>query len=67
MHHVSAGNLDERGFGGITILTVAEYRDLSRRYAGQWQAVAVEAVPGSRPVTATIHRPRLSVLPFNEP
>jgi len=30
VRHVSAGNLDERGFGDITILTVAEYRDLSR-------------------------------------
>lgn len=30
-HHASAGNLDERGVGDITTLTVAEYRALSRR------------------------------------
>lgn len=29
-HHSSAGNLDERGVGDITTLTVAEYRSLSR-------------------------------------
>lgn len=29
-HHASAGNLDERGVGDITTLTVAEYRSLSR-------------------------------------
>jgi len=29
-HHASAGNLDERGVGDITTLTVAEYRLLSR-------------------------------------
>jgi omega-6 fatty acid desaturase (delta-12 desaturase) len=29
-HHASAGNLDERGMGDITTLTVAEYRALSR-------------------------------------
>lgn len=28
-HHASAGNLDERGIGDITTLTVAEYRSLS--------------------------------------
>lgn len=31
MHHASAGNLDERGVGDITTLTVAEYRARSRR------------------------------------
>ena len=30
VHHASAGNLDERGMGDITTLTVAEYRALSR-------------------------------------
>ncbi|MGH7002598.1 MAG: fatty acid desaturase [Alphaproteobacteria bacterium] len=30
IHHASAGNLDERGIGDITTLTVAEYRTLSR-------------------------------------
>mgnify|MGYP003577067250 CR=1 FL=1 len=30
VHHASAGNLDERGIGDITTLTVAEYRALSR-------------------------------------
>ena len=30
LHHASAGNLDERGVGDITTLTVAEYRALSR-------------------------------------
>lgn len=30
IHHASAGNLDERGIGDITTLTVAEYRALSR-------------------------------------
>ncbi|NTF46087.1 fatty acid desaturase [Rhizobium sp. AC27/96] len=30
-HHASAGNLDERGVGDITTLTVAEYRALTRR------------------------------------
>lgn len=30
-HHASAGNLDERGVGDITTLTVEEYRALSRR------------------------------------
>ncbi|CCF19671.1 Fatty acid desaturase [Pseudorhizobium banfieldiae] len=29
-HHASAGNLDERGVGDITTLTVAEYRALSQ-------------------------------------
>ncbi|CDM62055.1 MULTISPECIES: fatty acid desaturase [Rhizobium] len=29
-HHASAGNLDERGTGDITTLTVAEYRSLPR-------------------------------------
>ena len=29
-HHASAGNLDERGMGDITTLTVAEYHGLSR-------------------------------------
>lgn len=29
-HHASAGNLDERGVGDITTLTVAEYRAMSR-------------------------------------
>jgi acyl-lipid omega-6 desaturase (Delta-12 desaturase) len=29
-HHAGAGNLDERGMGDITTLTVAEYRALSR-------------------------------------
>jgi omega-6 fatty acid desaturase (delta-12 desaturase) len=29
-HHASAGNLDERGVGDITTLTVAEYQALSR-------------------------------------
>jgi omega-6 fatty acid desaturase (delta-12 desaturase) len=29
-HHANAGNLDERGMGDITTLTVAEYRALSR-------------------------------------
>lgn len=29
-HHASAGNLDERGFGDITTLTVTEYHSLSR-------------------------------------
>jgi omega-6 fatty acid desaturase (delta-12 desaturase) len=29
-HHASAGNLDERGMGDITTLTVSEYRALSR-------------------------------------
>jgi acyl-lipid omega-6 desaturase (Delta-12 desaturase) len=29
MHHASAGNLDERGVGDITTLTVAEYQALS--------------------------------------
>ena len=28
-HHASAGNLDERGVGDITTLTVSEYRDLT--------------------------------------
>ncbi|MEW9808789.1 fatty acid desaturase, partial [Mesorhizobium sp. ZMM04-5] len=34
-HHASAGNLDERGVGDITTLTVAEYRSLplARRLA----------------------------------
>ena len=31
-HHASAGNLDERGVGDITTLTVAEYRSLSRSH-----------------------------------
>jgi omega-6 fatty acid desaturase (delta-12 desaturase) len=36
-HHASAGNLDERGVGDITTLTVAEYRALSRRgRLGYW-------------------------------
>ncbi len=26
-HHATAGNLDERGVGDITTLTVAEYRE----------------------------------------
>lgn len=30
-HHASAGNLDERGVGDITTLTVAEYEALTRR------------------------------------
>lgn len=30
-HHASAGNLDERGVGDITTLTVAEYHALTRR------------------------------------
>lgn len=30
-HHSSAGNLDERGVGDITTLTVSEYRDLTPR------------------------------------
>ncbi|MEK1886671.1 MAG: fatty acid desaturase [Phyllobacterium sp.] len=30
IHHASAGNLDERGIGDITTLTVAEYRAMSR-------------------------------------
>ncbi|YBV98311.1 fatty acid desaturase [Phyllobacteriaceae bacterium JZ32] len=30
IHHASAGNLDERGIGDITTLTVSEYRALSR-------------------------------------
>lgn len=30
-HHASAGNLDERGVGDITTLTVAEYAALTRR------------------------------------
>lgn len=30
-HHASAGNLDERGVGDITTLTVAEYRALTAR------------------------------------
>lgn len=30
VHHASAGNLDKRGIGDITTLTVAEYRALSR-------------------------------------
>ena len=30
VHHASAGNLDERGVGDITTLTVAEYHSLSR-------------------------------------
>ncbi|CAH0339944.1 fatty acid desaturase [Rhizobium sp. CECT 9324] len=30
-HHASAGNLDERGIGDITTLTVAEYKALSAR------------------------------------
>lgn len=30
-HHASAGNLDERGVGDITTLTVAEYTALTRR------------------------------------
>ena len=30
IHHASAGNLDQRGIGDITTLTVAEYRALSR-------------------------------------
>ena len=30
-HHASAGNLDERGVGDITTLTVSEYRDLTPR------------------------------------
>jgi omega-6 fatty acid desaturase (delta-12 desaturase) len=30
-HHASAGNLDERGVGDITTLTVEEYRALTRR------------------------------------
>ncbi|KXF78461.1 fatty acid desaturase [Paramesorhizobium deserti] len=30
IHHASAGNLDERGVGDITTLTVSEYRALSR-------------------------------------
>lgn len=30
VHHASAGNLDERGMGDITTLTVAEYHALSR-------------------------------------
>jgi omega-6 fatty acid desaturase (delta-12 desaturase) len=30
-HHASAGNLDERGVGDITTLTVAEYRALTSR------------------------------------
>jgi hypothetical protein len=29
-HHASVGNLDERGVGDITTLTVAEYHSLSR-------------------------------------
>lgn len=29
-HHAGAGNLDQRGMGDITTLTVAEYRSLSR-------------------------------------
>lgn len=30
VHHASAGNLDERGVGDITTLTVTEYRQMSR-------------------------------------
>ena len=30
-HHASAGNLDERGIGDITTLTIREYQDLSWR------------------------------------
>jgi len=30
-HHASAGNLDERGVGDITTLTLGEYRDLNPR------------------------------------
>ncbi len=32
-HHASAGNLDERGVGDITTLTVAEYRSSRDRTA----------------------------------
>src|SRR6059058_2650287 len=31
MHHASAGDLDRRGHGDVTTLTVAEYRSRSRR------------------------------------
>ena len=30
LHHAGAGNLDRRGFGDVTTITVAEYRALSR-------------------------------------
>ena len=43
-HHASAGNLDQRGMGDITTLTVAEYRALSRLGPAALPALSSSAV-----------------------
>ena len=59
-HHAGAGNLDQRGMGDITTLTVAEYRGLSR-----WGKLRYRAL--SSPGRHVRCRTRLAVLPATAP
>jgi omega-6 fatty acid desaturase (delta-12 desaturase) len=60
MHHASAGDLDRRGDGDVTTLTVAEYKELSRGGRIGYRLFRNPLVMfGLGPIWALVVRPRL--------
>src|SRR4051795_8767490 len=60
VHHASAGDLDRRGVGDVTTLTVAEYNALSRsKRAGYWLFRHPLVMFGIGPIWALMVQPRL--------
>jgi omega-6 fatty acid desaturase (delta-12 desaturase) len=60
MHHASAGDLDRRGVGDVTTLTVAEYNALSRgKRIGYWLFRHPLVMFGIGPIWALMVQPRL--------
>lgn len=65
MHHAGSGNLDRRGFGDITTLTVAEYKALSP--VGKLGYRIYRNVPFLLLVGAPLHFLILQRIPFGHP
>src|SRR4051812_14120429 len=60
MHHASAGDLDRRGVGDVTTLTVAEYNALSRgKRIGYWLFRHPLVMFGIGPIWALMVQPRM--------
>ena len=61
MHHASAGDLDRRGDGDVTTLTVAEYRAMDRKGRIGYRLFRNPLVMfGLGPIWALVVRPRLT-------
>jgi omega-6 fatty acid desaturase (delta-12 desaturase) len=60
VHHASAGDLDRRGVGDVTTLTVGEYNDMSRKgRIGYWLFRHPLVMFGIGPIWALVVAPRM--------